>query len=185
MRRTKETSPSSLTRARAVGRPSRYCQKLAHVILTRIADGEGLREICRDPAMPDRSTVLRWVQKHDAFRRDYERAREAQIEWFAEEMLNIAFDRTHGDAASSKDGVGKGRDTVAWAKLQIDTMKWLMSKFAPTRFGDRLEVEDGNTEKVERVIILSGNGRSEGRTIGAMHDPRKGEGPTPRPIDLE
>lgn len=42
-----------------------------------MAEGQGLREICRDPDMPDRRTVLRWLEANAEFRRQYARAREA------------------------------------------------------------------------------------------------------------
>ncbi len=43
------------------GRPSRYTPELAAKICRRLAKGETLRAICRDPAMPDKATVLRWL----------------------------------------------------------------------------------------------------------------------------
>ncbi len=43
------------------GRPSRYTPELAANFCRRLAEGETLRAICRDPAMPDKATVLRWL----------------------------------------------------------------------------------------------------------------------------
>ncbi len=43
------------------GRPSLYTEALAARICKRLADGEPLRSICRDKAMPDKATVLRWL----------------------------------------------------------------------------------------------------------------------------
>ncbi|MGO6697608.1 hypothetical protein ACCS54_35855 [Rhizobium johnstonii] len=42
------------------GRPTKYAAALADIIYERIADGENLRSICRDDAMPAKSTVRAW-----------------------------------------------------------------------------------------------------------------------------
>ncbi len=43
------------------GRPSLYTEALAAKICRRLAEGESLRAICRDKAMPDEATVPRWL----------------------------------------------------------------------------------------------------------------------------
>jgi hypothetical protein len=74
--------------------------------------------------MPGRTTVFRWLGEHEIFRNQYEKAqRERTVAW-AEELADIA------DEASA--------ETVQKARLQIDTRKWLMSKMAPKKYGDRV-----------------------------------------------
>ena len=111
------------------GRPSSYNEAVADEICQRIAEGEGLRAICRDERMPGRRTVLDWLDddRKGAFRTKYARAREAQADFWDEEM--------HNEAQAA------GPDTVHVARLRIDTMKWRASKLAPKKYGDRIEVE--------------------------------------------
>ncbi len=62
------------------GRPSLYTEPLAAKICRRLAEGETLRSVCRDKAMPDKATVLRWLgdkTKAD-FRDQYAHARDMQ-----------------------------------------------------------------------------------------------------------
>ena len=40
---------------------SDYTEEIFDEICERMANGKGLREICEDPQMPNRSTFLRWV----------------------------------------------------------------------------------------------------------------------------
>src|SRR5690349_11496226 len=47
-------------------RPVRWSRKLANRICARHAF-ESLREICRDPAMPDRKTLDQWMRKRPWF----------------------------------------------------------------------------------------------------------------------
>ncbi len=71
------------------GRPSLYTEALAAKICARLAEGETLRAICRDKAMPDKATVLRWLAdkaKID-FRDQYVRAREMQADALFDEAL--------------------------------------------------------------------------------------------------
>src|SRR5262249_15782713 len=61
------------------GRPSRYSYEIADTICERLAvEGESLRTICADPAMPTKSTVFRWLARYEEFRDMYGVAREWQ-----------------------------------------------------------------------------------------------------------
>src|SRR5436853_6196862 len=72
------------------GRPSDYTLETALEICARLADGQSLRAICRDEAMPDARTVFRWLEANESFRQQYARAREAQADALADEIVDIA-----------------------------------------------------------------------------------------------
>jgi hypothetical protein len=61
-------------------------------ICERLVNGESLRAICADPAMPARATVFRWLARNQEFRRSYALARQCQAEDLADEILKIADD---------------------------------------------------------------------------------------------
>ena len=126
---------------RGRGRPSRYTTELAADICRRLADGEPLRSICRDPAMPDKATVLRWLAdkaKAD-FRDQYVHAREMQADALFDEALEIA-DETTGDLTTDKDGKEIVRhENIQRSRLRVDTRKWAAGKLAPKRYGDKLQ----------------------------------------------
>ena len=123
------------------GRPSLYSDKLAAKICQRLAEGESLRAICRDQAMPDKATVLRWLgdEKNAGFRDQYAHAREMQADRFAEEILEIA-DDTSEDWSTDKDGKKTlDHEHVQRSRLRIDTRKWLMARMAPKKYGDKMQ----------------------------------------------
>jgi hypothetical protein len=62
------------------GRKSDYHAEIAETICNRLVNGESLRAICADPAMPARATVFRWLASNQEFRRSYALARECQAE---------------------------------------------------------------------------------------------------------
>jgi hypothetical protein len=63
---------------RHTGRVSRYTPALGEAICGRLAAGESLEAICRDPALPCRHTIVNWTRRLPAFREQYARARERQ-----------------------------------------------------------------------------------------------------------
>jgi hypothetical protein len=69
---------------------SGYCEALAREICGRIAFGESLREVCRDPEMPSVATVYNWMRAHPEFVEAYRRAREFQAEILAELAIEAA-----------------------------------------------------------------------------------------------
>jgi len=101
-----------------------------------MSHGESLRSICRDDHMPAEGTVRLWaVQDREGFSTQYARACEAKMEYWADEIVDIS-DSSNTDTA---------RD-----KLRVDTRKWLMSKLAARRFGDKVtNIHEGGDKPVE------------------------------------
>lgn len=133
-----------------MGRPTDYNEQIADVICERMVCGkddkpESLRSICRDDGMPALGTVMRWLAKYPEFREQYASAREAQSEVHQEELLEISDNCTDDvQMLLGSEDVGMGRinhSAIARAKLQIDTRKWVMSKMAPKKYGDKSSTE--------------------------------------------
>lgn len=121
-----------------MGRPSAFTQGLADTICDRLEAGETLRAICRDEGMPAPQTVLRWTKANEAFSEQYARARETGYGHMADELLEIADDKSK-DAFVDIDGtVHVNAEVVARSRLRVDTRKWLLSKALPKIYGDKL-----------------------------------------------
>lgn len=119
-----------------MARPTDYNEDLASDILALMVEGRSLKSICEHDAMPDASTVYRWLHKHSAFRDNYARAQQDRMTAFAEDVLEIADDNT-GDTQ---------RD-----KLRVDTRKWIMSKMDPKRFGEKVTQEHTGEVAVTQI----------------------------------
>jgi hypothetical protein len=52
-------------------RPVDYTREIGTTICDRLFDGETLSEICRDAAMPDKPTVMRWLTQDLKFLDEY------------------------------------------------------------------------------------------------------------------
>ena len=146
------------------GRPSSHTSDLAGAICERLSQGESLRKICSGEDMPSKSTVMRWLAGNEEFRGQYARARDAQADYYAEEILEISDDGSH-DTYETEDGrTVVNSEVVQRSRLRVDSRKWLASKLAPKKYGDKVMAElsgaDGGPiilwgAKPERVIVDS------------------------------
>jgi hypothetical protein len=80
-----------------------YTPEVADLIYERLAaDGASLRQICQDTSMPARSTIFVWLRQRLDFREKYMFAKRFQIQWLADEMVDIA-DRLPTTGSSATD----------------------------------------------------------------------------------
>jgi hypothetical protein len=120
-------------------RPAEFSDEIFDEICDRMAGGQGLRKICEDPEMPSRQTFLRWIEKDTGRQNRYQAAREALMDWYSEEILTIAWDSSRDTIPA--DGKKPARCDNEWvnrSRLKVDTLKFLMAKLHPKRYGDRL-----------------------------------------------
>jgi hypothetical protein len=146
-----------------MARPSIYSDDLAASICARLAAGESLRRICADDAMPCRDTVFAWVSTNPQFSDQYAKARQFQMEAMAEDILEIADDGTNDTYTDDEGRTRVDSDVIARSRLRVDTRKWLMSKLAPKKYGDRVSQEisgpDGGPMQIDRIerVVIGGN----------------------------
>jgi hypothetical protein len=103
-----------------------YTHQIADTICSRMSEGESLRAICRDSGMPSEGTVRGWaVRDVDGFAERYRAARQMLLEYWADQILDIADDE-EADPRSRQ--------------IRTAVRQWLMSKLAPRRYGDKLQL---------------------------------------------
>jgi hypothetical protein len=118
---------------RPVGSGRKYTAEHAQQILAHIAAGGALKSICAEPGMPGLPTVLGWAYGTDnapvpLFPDLYAQARQRQSWSFADRLVVLAQEARGGDMAH-----------VSAVKLEVDTLKWWLSKVLPRDFGDRID----------------------------------------------
>jgi hypothetical protein len=139
-----------------MGRHSEFTQEIADVICARMAQGESVRQICRDEGMPAESTVRNWSVKIDAFHAQFTRAREAMLLYWEDEIAEIADDSTNDwmERETEKGRIVRSHDYEHWrrSQLRIDTRKWLMSKLLPKKYGERVDLRHANPDGSPMVV---------------------------------
>lgn len=136
---------------------------MADEICRRIAEKESLRSICKDPKMPNISTVIDWVlqgNKDDApknlqqFSAQYDYAREIQLEAFMDESNDIADDGSND--WMEKNGKSQvDHEYIQRSKLRVETRKWFASRLKPKKYGDKIQQEITGKDGKDIIPIIN------------------------------
>jgi hypothetical protein len=115
----------SMNREKIAVQKSRYNPELASTILTRVSEGETLRQVARDEGVPE-SSIREWIRSDvDGLAARYSQARAMQVDSWADEIITVAYDLTIDPAEK---------------RVRCDQLRWLLSKLSPKRYGERLLV---------------------------------------------
>lgn len=104
--------------------PKRTPELEAAILNTISTERISNAEACKRHGTTEK-TWFEWVDNDDDLGERYARAKEAQHELMAAEILSIADDR--GEDANSR-------------RVRVDSRKWLLSKLMPKKYGDRLDL---------------------------------------------
>jgi hypothetical protein len=136
------------------GRESQFSQEIADTICDRMAAGETLRDIVKDPSMPCNKTVFYWLTRRPDFADQYARARAQLLDYWADEMIEISDDGSNDwmEKRIGKDVVSVlDHEHVLRSKIRVETRRWLMSRLAPHKYGDKTLTEHSGGVTVEIV----------------------------------
>lgn len=143
----KKAAPAAerTARAKKIGRPSSFTQAKADQLCELIVQKWTLRQIEAREDMPGHATILRWLEAFPDFRTQYARAMELRADIMADELLEIADDgRNDWVERENADGssfMALDHEHVTRSKLRVDARKWLLSKMAPKKYGERVVAE--------------------------------------------
>lgn len=136
-----------------------YSEELVDKICEKIAtSNKGLHAICAEnESFPAYSTIFKWLNEDDkkSFVDKYARAREAQAEFLADEIITISDDGTNDYMTITKGDKEynvEDREVTNRSKLRVDARKWKASKLAPKKFGEKLDVTTGG-DKINRAPV--------------------------------
>lgn len=146
-------------------------EKIGDEICDRLSEGEPLRQICRDKYMPNWREVYRWIADDPVFAEKIELARKVGFDAIAEEALEISDTLAPSDTEIFEEGTEgvEGRkkkivrkDSVEGRKLRIWTRLQLLSKWHPTKYGDKVSLEHSgpggkpldDSERVKQIAAI-------------------------------
>lgn len=149
-----------------VGRPNGYSKEVADLICEKISTSSlGLKRlhIKYPEQIPAPSMIMRWLIENEEFREQYRLAREVQMQYLEDELLEIADDSSEDiEIYISQSGMEyekENKEFVNRSKLRIHTRMWLMGKIKPKVYGK--QAEEGTKEKQEVIVkVIRGNGAS-------------------------
>lgn len=103
---------------------------LAPLILEEMGKGVSLRQACQVHEVPI-GTFFYWLDQDKELLEHYTQARARLLDVKAEELEEI------GERAASAETAVE----VAGLRLLSDNRKWLLSKLAPKKYGDKIQTE--------------------------------------------
>jgi len=136
-----------------------------------------LRKVCKADDMPPESTVRLWVADDvDGFAARYARARNVGLDALADEYIEVCatpvkarkIKTVHAQLGPGEEPESDGveievttGDAVDRSRLHADGLKWYLSKCAPKRYGDKVEVEHTVGPGIE-ALLQAGRKRTGG-----------------------
>lgn len=121
------------------GKASSYTDDLGEAVCARLANGESLTAIGRDPDMPGYGTVLKWVKRHPQFEAMYVEARAMQADYLFDEARDVA------QATTPK---------TVWAdRLRFDVIRWQAARLAPRKYSERLMTGEPDEDRHMTVVV--------------------------------
>lgn len=114
-------------------------------------EGLSLRKAIIEQGSISRQTFYSWVDNDENKIDQYARAIQERADYYAEQILEIADDKNADAYIEPETGEVKlDGMMVQRSKLMVDTRKWLMSKMAPKKYGDKsTTVLEGGDKKIE------------------------------------
>lgn len=107
-------------------------------ICEKVAECTPLMDIAKEVGVSFAS-LSEWLSRPEHIER-YARAREAQADRHAEEILRIADDGKSDTYIDEHGNERVDQEVVARSKLRVDARRWLASKMKPKVYGDKLEL---------------------------------------------
>jgi hypothetical protein len=132
-------------------KPERDKDGISQAVLQGMRSGLSCFKACEAAGVPN-STFMRWLETDVKLAESYAHAREDLIERIANEVLELSDQEVPltGDGKKDWQAIQKHR-------LQVDSRKWILSKLAPKKYGEKLEVSGDPVNplvhRIERVVI--------------------------------
>lgn len=146
-----------------------FSEDIAHQVCGLIAEGYSLRKIEKQPDMPSKTAIMKWLLEGEAYKANgqpehakalfidqYARAREVQADALAEEILEISDESTYDSFVDADGKTVVNMEHIQRDRLRVDSRKWLAGKLRPKKYGDKIQAEvtgkDGGAVQLEHTI---------------------------------
>lgn len=118
----------------------------------------GLQHIAKKHGV-SRGIVMDYIRENEDAANRYARAKDAQMDYLAEEILEISDDGSNDLMTIVKGDVEyeqENKEVTNRSRLRVDTRKWLMAKLKPKKYGDKLDL--GMPENSEITVTIGKKG---------------------------
>lgn len=124
--------------------PYKRTDKLVDEFLVRLACGESMIDICADPKMPARQTIMKWSNDDPELEKLMDEAYKWKGRYLGEAILSVA----EGGTMSTGD--------IRRDELKVKALMWLAGKYNRKLFGDSMQHEVTDTRPVINLPMQFG-----------------------------
>jgi hypothetical protein len=132
-------------------RPTGYDETVAEKVLERISEGELLMRICQESGMPTRGQFRHWLTTHDDLAAAYARERLFWADAHAEAVVDLVTDPKGNFIDQNGNRLPLTHEEVAALRLRVDSIKWLVGKWAPRTYGEKPDLPPEQAHVVTRI----------------------------------
>ncbi len=120
---------------------STYKRRKAEAVINRIAEGASIRKACEAEGIK-RPTFAKWManEADKELCDQYARAREMQLDAWADEIIDIADDSSLDIEVKEEGGYEVRGEVVQRSRVRIDSRKWLLSRLKPEQYSEKREL---------------------------------------------
>ena len=139
-----------------MARKSIVTKKIMQEVAERLAIGDTLTKITKDPTMPSYRAITAAVARDDELFEIYRKGRILQAEYYSDHINDLATEplpRVHPDG-SPVDGRWLGSE-IQRRRLEVDTLKWTFARLQP--FGIRDKKEDAPQQSAITISWAGGD----------------------------
>lgn len=137
-----------------MAKPSKFTDELFDEILNELSfSDKGVYKICREKDLNPK-VFFDWIKENQILSNKYARAKEMQADFLAEQILDISDSTSNDTKINDLTGAeSANHEWISRSKLRVDSRKWLASKLAPKKYGDKLDVSTLG-EKIDQKTVI-------------------------------
>lgn len=138
-------------------------EEIFNRIMSEIIHGRALRNILKDEGMPAPETFYVWLDQDESKSKRYARACEYRADAIFDEIIDIADDSSN-DTEYTEQGEKPNHEWISRSRLRVDSRKWIASKLAPKKYGDKIDVDHTTLGESINIISLGSGKKPDGIT---------------------
>ena len=152
--------PSLVPRGRP---PTSYTTPLMMKIVERVANGETLTAVCKEPGMPIPSTFRAWIVRNPELRKAWEAAKELRAHAMFDQALDVTKRLLDGNWGKEDAAMVRALDAA------IQTLKWAAGRLSPRDYGERQPGNPVVPIQINTTLELGQGGTAVGRVEGSVY----------------
>ena len=130
--------------------------KRFNLVLDYMLEGMSVKKAC-EKAVINYNSFFNLINKSDSDKdriNAYARAREYRCDIMAEDIIDIADDGTNDYYEDENGNIKTDHENINRSRLRVDARKWVLSKIAPKKYGDKIDLTT-NGEQINNSVNIT------------------------------